>query len=488
MKRKYGISLKLTLFVLLIVGVIVTSIVYLNIQRERDFFEKAYFEKADLLATSLKNGICNYQQLEDREWLYTYLLRFIYLYSGKDVVVANINLMENNELLVVASTDYEKVGSSVSDDNYDSYRTGEAIARYTNGKDGYFLRLIEPLDLSGQRVGTIEIVVSMNKAYKQLDTAIINSIAIAATISLIFVAIFIYVLKKLFITPVLDLKNAALKVAEGDLNVKVDFHLNDEIGDLSSAFNTMVKELKRSKDKIEEYSKNLEKMLKQREEFMRQLGHDLKTPLTPLNVLLPVVKEKIKDKKLREFIDTAIRNVNYIKNLVNRTLQLEYLNVIKEIEIEEINLSKEVNSIIADNAKFKDKNIAIRNTIPKHIIVKADKLRLRELFDNLITNAIKYSPNGGTITIGAKKIDGMVKVFVKDTGIGLTEEQKKKVFDEFYKADESRHDFNSTGLGLTICKRIVEKHGGKIWVESKGLGKGSTFYFTLKAADKKINK
>ena len=109
------------------------------------------------------------------------------------------------------------------------------------------------------------------------------------------------------------------------------------------------------------------------------------------------------------------------------------------------------------------------------------RLRLEELFDNLITNAVKYTPeNGGTITVDAKEEKGQITVSITDTGIGITEEHKKHIFDEFYKADESRHEISSAGLGLSICKRIIEKHGGKIWVESLGLGKGSTFYFTLK--------
>ena len=77
-----------------------------------------------------------------------------------------------------------------------------------------------------------------------------------------------------------------------------------------------------------------------------------------------------------------------------------------------------------------------------------------------------------------------IKISIKDNGIGMTNDQMTQIFDEFYKADSSRHDFESSGLGLPICKRIVEKHGGKIWVESDGIGKGSTFFFTIK----KINK
>jgi signal transduction histidine kinase len=88
---------------------------------------------------------------------------------------------------------------------------------------------------------------------------------------------------------------------------------------------------------------------------------------------------------------------------------------------------------------------------------------------------------GGTLTLNAtvNTGDNLVTISVKDTGIGMTPDQLHRVFDEFYKTDAARHQLNSSGLGLTICKRIIEKHGGQIWAESPGPGKGSTFYFTL---------
>jgi signal transduction histidine kinase len=92
---------------------------------------------------------------------------------------------------------------------------------------------------------------------------------------------------------------------------------------------------------------------------------------------------------------------------------------------------------------------------------------------------VKYNKENGTITINAKKENGFAKISIKDNGIGMSKEQIKHVFDEFYKADESRHDFGSSGLGMSICKRIIEKHNGKIWIESPGIGKGTTVLFTL---------
>jgi len=172
-----------------------------------------------------------------------------------------------------------------------------------------------------------------------------------------------------------------------------------------------------------------------------------------------------------------------MKDLVNKTIDLAKLNSgIIQLEFQTINLNEELEFIIGNNQVLFDRNdIKIINRIKDQIFVFADKIRLDEVFNNLITNAIKYSPDkGGKIYIDAKEDKERFTISIKDTGLGMDSEQIELVFDEFYKVDDSRHELDSSGLGLTITKKIIEKHGGKIWVESEGTGKGSTFYFTLK--------
>ena len=234
--------------------------------------------------------------------------------------------------------------------------------------------------------------------------------------------------------------------------------------------------------KIKERTEEVEKLLKSKEEFVSQLGHDIKTPLTPILSLLPIIREGEANPKSKELLEICIQNANYIKNLVVNTLQLARLNSPDIVfDIKEVRLLDVVNSVLFDNQTlFENSNIEIENKIRNPIIVLADEFRLREVFINLITNAIKFTENGGKLTLDIKEDeDGFVTISVKDTGVGLDEEEKTCLFKEFYKSDSSSHEFNSTGLGLVICKRIVEKHGGKIWAESPGKKKGTTFYFTI---------
>ena len=269
-------------------------------------------------------------------------------------------------------------------------------------------------------------------------------------------------------------KNEELKMSNQELLI-----IREQISDLNKDLEA----------KVQQRTAEIEQLLKQKDDFINQLGHDLKTPITPLNTLLPIVRKRVKDPNVSELLDVSIQNVNYMKNLIAKTMTLARLNAPSTtFKFEDTNLLEELNKILSSNQfTFKENDIQIENMVDEKINVKADKLRLDELFDNLISNAIKYTKGGGKIIIDAKKDKENIKVTIKDTGVGITEKQMQNIFKEFYKADESRHDFHSSGLGLSICKRIVEKHGGKIWAESPGKEKGSTFYFIIKSSDGKNN-
>ncbi len=233
--------------------------------------------------------------------------------------------------------------------------------------------------------------------------------------------------------------------------------------------------------KVAERTVEIEKLLKHKDEFIGQLGHDLKSPLTPLVGLLPYAEEKEDDPEIKDILVIANRNVGYMRDLVTKTLQLERLNMPTfKLIFSNFNIHDSVEKII-ENKKFgwDEKGLKVHNKIDKNFVITADSVQFDELIDNLFTNAVKFSNNGGTITFDAKKNDDFITVYVNDTGIGLTSENIEHIFEEFYKVDPSRHDLESSGLGLSICKRIVEKHGGSIWAESPGLGKGSTFYFDI---------
>ncbi|MEM0493586.1 MAG: PAS domain S-box protein [Candidatus Thermoplasmatota archaeon] len=226
----------------------------------------------------------------------------------------------------------------------------------------------------------------------------------------------------------------------------------------------------------------IKNLLRLKDDFVNQLGHDLKTPLSPLINLLPIVLERETDPKSKEMLKISLSCVNYMKELVVKTIELAKLNSNKiSFDIERVDLSALVREVVSrEEILFKERNISIENRVNGSLYVEVDKLRIGEVFDNILSNARRYiDKDRGLVIIDAVRDRDYVTVSVKDNGVGLRQDECIAIFNEFYKGDSSRHDLESTGLGLSICKRIIERHGGRIWAESPGLGKGTTIFFTL---------
>mgnify|MGYP006287535951 CR=1 FL=1 len=233
--------------------------------------------------------------------------------------------------------------------------------------------------------------------------------------------------------------------------------------------------------KVQERTERIQMLLEQKDDFINQLGHDIKNPLGPLVNLLPILENKVTDPKQKDMIRVMNRNVSYIKNLVTRTIQLAQLKSPSTgLKYEEFDLGKEIQDIVGNHQlHFDEKQITVENKIPENMMISADILKMQEVFNNLLNNAVKYNKQDGAIIIEHCVDNNTLTISIKDTGVGMTSEQLERVFDEFYKADSSRHDFDSSGLGMPITKRIIELHGGRIWAESEGIDEGSTFYFTI---------
>jgi signal transduction histidine kinase len=365
-----------------------------------------------------------------------------------------------------------------------------------------------------------------------MTNEMILTVSLYSGVFIIISFLLIFFLYNYFISsPIGELTKGVRSMGKGTLGYEVNIKSKDEIGELATAFNTMSNDLKVSRDHLEEYSKNLEKLvaertkelekktihleqinqdlliarkelnslnkdlekrvqertkevedlLKQKDEFITQLGHDLKNPLGPLINLIPLLEKDETDVTKKEMLAVLNRNAYYMKNLVVKTLELASLNSPNaKFSIETLNLFEEVNQII-ENKKilFEECDAKISNNIDHYLSIKADRLRFEEVLTNIFENSIKYCQENCIITINAKKVTDQIMISITDNGIGMTEEQIERIFNEFYKADYARHDIQSTGLGMSICKRIIEKQGGRIWVESPGLGKGITVFFTL---------
>lgn len=250
-------------------------------------------------------------------------------------------------------------------------------------------------------------------------------------------------------------------------------------------------ELNKIKKELDETKINrtieINKLVKDKARFIDNLSHDLATPLTPLVSLLPVIKDDVNSEESKKLVETCLKNIKYIKRVIENARELADVSA-TDLLLRKENLHEILDDIIKRyEVVFKSYNIKVENNIDKNTSIKTEKRRLLQLFDNIISNAVNSMLNGGVLTFESKYIKNengsFVQIVTKDTGKGLTRDQTDRIFNEFYKTDESRHKLDSTGLGLTICKKIVEKHGGKIWADSHGKDQGTRIIFTLPSTE-----
>jgi len=235
--------------------------------------------------------------------------------------------------------------------------------------------------------------------------------------------------------------------------------------------------------------KELEKI---RQDFVANVSHELRTPLTTIKGYSETLLEgALKEEVASQFVQVIKKHTDRLTKIVEDLLMLS------KVESKELRLNLEPLSLadlIDDVLDFvKDaatkKNLSIfKNESPPSLVVEADRNYLEQVFVNLLDNAIKYTPEGGRVSLSAsEKNQEEVLISVQDDGIGIPREDLPRIFERFYRVDKGRsQELGGTGLGLSIVKHIIQAHGGKVWAESQ-LGKGSTFYFTLPKNPKNIS-
>ncbi len=286
-----------------------------------------------------------------------------------------------------------------------------------------------------------------------------------------------WIISSNILRPLYELDSATKKIIGGNFDFSLSYKKNDEMGDLCVAFDLMREQLKTSLEKQAALESS-------RKELIASISHDLRTPMSSIKGYVEGLQDGIiHDKEKFSRYITVIKNkTESLDNLIESLFRYSQLDINDTKEAFCIRESKELlESIIAPiEIEFADQPLQLEVIKPyPSVRLYANENSVAQVFDNLISNAKRYVNENGTIRIEANFDGDYLKISVTDNGTGISQEDLPHVFDQFYRAEKSRsRSFGGAGLGLAICKKVIENHGGKIWAESKP-DVGTTFCFTL---------
>lgn len=306
-------------------------------------------------------------------------------------------------------------------------------------------------------------VASMTLIDNQLGTIMTAALVVSVAVILMVVFSGMYFVKSICV-PLMQISVTAKKLAKGDFSERIAIRNNDEIGELSRVFNDMADELENS-----EAIKN---------DFISSVSHELRTPLTAIKGWSETLQAGYDEDTYKKGMTVITHETGRLESMVEELLDFSRIqNGRFSLQMANIDIIAELDdALLIYMDKARKENKTIHYSEPEFLcVVYGDKNRLRQVFINVIDNAIKYSDPGGSVDISVDRDDGNVAIIVADTGIGIAAADLPKVKGKFYKADNTRR---GSGIGLAVADEIISMHGGTLDIDSV-LGKGTTVTITL---------
>jgi signal transduction histidine kinase len=235
---------------------------------------------------------------------------------------------------------------------------------------------------------------------------------------------------------------------------------------------------------IEIKSQQLEIASRHKSEFLANMSHELRTPLNAIIGFSEVLAERLfgeVNAKQAEYLNDILESGRHLLSLINDILDLSKIEAGRmELERTDFDLTAAIeNALTLVRERAQRHGITLGRMVDERLgMIRADERKVKQVLLNLLSNALKFTPAGGTVNVRADVTDGEARILITDTGVGIAAEDQKAVFEEFRQVGTASRKMEGTGLGLTISRKFIELHGGRIWVESQ-VGLGSTFAFTL---------
>jgi len=384
--------------------------------------------------------------------------------------------------------------------------TGAATARadvVTTGRDpdgNEVLSAFQRVDPPGWWVFVEE---PLSEAFAPIESAIWRT-ALLLVVYLLVAIVTSVLLARNLVRPIESIQVAAAKIGSGALDQRINMSSRDELGALAEEFNRMAvrlqesyaglehqvqertRELTSALSRLDEQTRKLEAASHHKSEFLANMSHELRTPLNAISGFSQVLRKQLYgeiNEKQAEYLDDILASARDLLSLIDDVLDLSKVEAGQiELQVVPFSLPAALERgvvIVRERASREGVRISLSSD-PGIDTVIGDGRRIRQVVFNLLSNAVKFAPAGGTVDVAATSVDGEVRVSVTDSGPGIAPEDQARIFEEFQQAAAGKEQREGTGLGLALSKRLVELHGGRIWVDSE-LGKGSTFVFTLPA-------
>ena len=335
---------------------------------------------------------------------------------------------------------------------------------FFEAETGWIIEATVPMITAGQTVGAVYMSTSGEDIIDFLSDMRNNMYTIAIIVS-ILIGLLSFVMAGVITGPVEELTDVISHMSYGNFNQKVEIKGKDEIAQLGIAFNRM--------------SERLNELEEKRLQFVSNASHELKTPLSSIKVLSESLlqMQEMEFPIVKEFLSDINNEIDRLSRIIDKLLALTKMDVSNhELEMKNININELIRKIIKRLQPLAaQQNIRLQFHAEEEIFVLVEEDKIWGAIFNIIDNSIKYTPEGGIVTVSLYKTEYKIIITVEDSGIGISEEEIHKIFDRFYRVDKARaRETGGTGLGLSIALSAIKLHGGDIQVESEE-GRGSKF-------------
>ncbi len=333
----------------------------------------------------------------------------------------------------------------------------DSVGRYDEGDIGTIIQGAVSVISDSEIIG----VVYLSEAAKATDDFMADIRWILIIISLIvciLIGVLSSVMADVIVSPIENLTKIINRMKSGTLEERVQVNGNDEIAQLGDAFNQLTDRLNEMEDK--------------RRQFVSNASHELKTPLSSIKLLSDSVlsMETMDEEYVREFMGDINGEVDRLTKIINRLLSLTKLDInYEELELKVTDINEMAQRIVKSIMPVAlNKSIKLHLFTDNEVLAMVDREKFWQVLYNITDNAVKYTPEGGTVSLYVFGEGDYVRIEVIDNGIGIPEDQVDKIFDRFYRVDKARsRESGGTGLGLSIVKDVVDSHDGEIIVDSK---------------------